>query len=215
LLRLSLFVKIRTMVERAELQQEPNPDPADRGFDPIERSFEDRLLQSELISSRQVTLREVLKTKSKDGVDPANGVLDIFLNFQVRDDGDSLIHIASFPQDEIAFGGERLLSLLERAKPVRIGVGVLEQDWRGIVDDWRILQELSRENSNLFGLYARHSAEKSIVKEKFMEFGQNHFKAFWEAMHATVEHASFQGLKFAYNAVMSEDKALTIYGLGY
>lgn len=85
----------------------------------IEPSFERMLLQSEAIFSGTVTLREVLKKEGTDSV----GLLDIPVNFEVRDLGNATGYIASFPEDQASFGGAGLANVLKGAKPIREGKG--------------------------------------------------------------------------------------------
>ena len=54
--------------------------PNEPSVNPAEQGFEQRLLQSELTSSRQVTLYEVLKRKGRDSEGIVE-VLDIPINF--------------------------------------------------------------------------------------------------------------------------------------
>jgi len=189
--------------------------PNEPSVNPAEQSFEQRLLQSELISSQQVTLREVLKRKGRDSEGIVE-VLDIPINFQVRDGADSYIHIVSFPQDGIAFGGQSLVTLLRAAKPVGKEGQVRTQSRQGIIDDWRIMQEKARESEPyLNSLYASHSGASPTVRERFMEFGLNHSEAFWDAMYNAPKKDIFYNLRVGYDALMSEKKAFAMFGLDF
>jgi len=179
----------------------------------IEPRFEDRLLQSELISSRQVSLREVLSKRETD----FSGLPDAPINVQVRDLGDAIGYIASFQEDEASLGGERLVHVLKNAKPVgKDGQIRPELGKVGIVNDWQIAQKQQRKwDVNAKLLYEDHIADDSIIAKHFKEFGANHFAAFWEAINSSLSERNFAGLRFDSERLISEQKALAMYGLDF
>lgn len=137
------------------------------------------LPKGEVIFSRQLTFRELLHIKSAEE-DWAKGLIDdVPFNFEVRDLGNSFLHIVSFSETEpVSF--EKLFLLLQSAKPG----GVNRQDNQnvnGILTDWRIiLPEVRKEEPRSKKLYDFH---KKYVPE-FSEFEADHFGQFWKALEA-------------------------------
>lgn len=193
------------MVEREVKVQE-------QGFDQAELNFEHRLLQSEIVSSTQVTLREVLK---REGADPV-GLLHMPFNFQARDMGDSVLYIASFSENQASFGGKRFIKVLRGAKPVRAGMVGKSQDNDGIVGDWQMLKEDVRiQKSYLPGynsLYRKHTTPTSPITRKlgehFREIGENHFSRFWNAIYVYSEDSVSGHLEYTFQVLRSGEKEL-------
>lgn len=209
---LYLFARIRAMAER-ESRQQNQPD-----HDSVERIFQQKLLQSELISSGQVTLREVLNRKGRDPV----GLLDVRANFQVRDAGTSIAYIASFPEDQASFGGERFIEVLREAKPVRQGREKY-QGKGGILGDWQMLlkdKQESYSHKEYDHLLDEHTTPDSPITRKlreiFIEFEEEgHMKRFWDALDSSIQDQTSRRLEYEYSRLMTEDKAFAEYGLEF
>ena len=197
------------MVEREVRQQEPSFDPGGGGF-------EQKILQSEALASTQLTLREILYKKGADSV----GLLDIPFNFQVRDMGNSVLYIASFPENQASFGGEKFIEVLRAAKPFRQGEKERSQDNYGIVGDWTMLlreQQPSSSYETYEALLDRHTIPASPLtrklREYFIEFKeQGRMKRFWDVLNQDSNKVAMR-LRNELKRLVSEEKALARYGL--
>lgn len=162
--------------------------PSQANHESSDQRFEEELLQSELVSSRQVTMDDFLKMEYRD-FPLVDALLYIPVNFQVRDNTDSLMYIASFPVEKITFGSYRLVEVLRRAKPVGKDGRPRSQQIGGVIGDWKIMQDKTeRAGKDTNGLYEEHISPKSIITKHFKEFGANHFVAFWDAINLPQDH---------------------------
>lgn len=157
--------------------------------------------------------------KIKRSEDPA-GLLDIPANFQARDLGSSIGHIVSFPKDQASFGGRRFIQALTAAKPARAGMLRKSQDKSGILADWDMLKSDKREKYSPYDyLHRKHTASTwpltIKLKEHFREIGENHFMRFWDAINSNVQDEVARNLELGFETLMSEEKALAMYGLDF
>lgn len=119
------------------------------------------------------------ETNSGEEGEPQGPINDIPFNFEVRDLGDSLLHIVDFSATH-PVSLEELFPLLQAAKPGGVSRRG-SQDIDGISADWRIiLPEVRGKEPNSKELYDFH---KKYVPE-FSEFEANHFGLFWKVLES-------------------------------
>lgn len=106
---------------------------------------------------------------------------DVPFNFEVRDLGDSFLHIVSFSEAQ-PVSLRKLFPLLRAAKPG--GSSRAGQGLDGISADWRIiLPEVRERETQSKELYDFH---KKYVPE-FSEFEANHFELFWKVLESGIK----------------------------
>lgn len=155
------------MVEREGKTQEQSLVPAKQGF-------EQKVLQGEVVFSKQLTLRELLGIKPGEEGETKDLLNNAPFDFQVRDIGKSLLHIVSFRK---AVSFEQLVPLLKAAKPG--GISRVGQEIDGTLADWRIIlpeaQETEPRSKELYDFHKKYVPE-------FSEFEENHFELFWKVL---------------------------------
>lgn len=137
-----------------------------------DRSFEQKLLQREVLFATKLTLEELLPERHPE----TKGLLDNApVNFQAWALGDSFLYVASFSKNNY-LQQDQFYRLLKTAKPWG-ATRRLEQTVPGIVADWRIiLSEVREKEPEAKRLYDYHT--KYIPG--FPEFEENHFGKFWD-----------------------------------
>ena len=173
-----------------------------------QQGLEQQLLQGEVVFSKQLTLRELLKIKPGEEGETKYLLNDAPFDFEIRDLGDSFLHAASFPERQ-ALSGDGFFSLLEAAKSggaLRTGQGI-----GGTNADWRIiLPEVREEEKRAKELYDYHTK----YVPGFTEFEQKHFKKFWDMLSPlSDEEDGFFRRQF--RRFISKEKLLSQYGLEF
>jgi len=173
---------------------------------PNELSFEQRLLQGEVVFSRELTLKSLLPEKHKE----TNGLLDNApVNYQVWDLGNSFLHIASFSKN-YSIDKYEFYRLLHTARPEGASRS-LSQDIPGVVADWRIiLPEVQKKEPEAKKLYDYHTQ----YVPGFPEFEENHFKKFWDNI-STEDHIEDAFFRVQFWRFISKEKLLADYGLEF
>lgn len=176
-------------------------------------SLSQKLFGSEVIFSRQATLREIVDYKETDDA----GLLDAPFNFEARDLGNSMLYIASFLPEQGSVWGRGLVSVLCGAKPGKVNEYQLIP---GILGDWVILREEERRKIEIYQrLYNEHimHADYPRIKESIKEFEANHFPQFWGALQLDPpsKEEIERKLDEEISRILPTRKALATYGLDF
>lgn len=134
-------------------------------------------LNDEVVFSKELTLKDLPGLMDNEETRRV-GLDDAPFTYEVRDLGESFLHIASFSREHPLDSGN-FLNLLSAAKSG--GGSRAGQSNYEITGDWDIiLPEVRARNPRKKELYDHH---KKYVPN-FSEFEENHFKKFWGAINA-------------------------------